>query len=157
MDPFKHIVRAWEGLTEGWRELLSRNSAALTRFSHAGKAGDRKDAVDFPQWSLIAAETWETDASVIVRVEVPGMNKEDLDISVQGSVLRIRGEKRRAENEHHDGTWHLMERAYGRFERVITLPSHIAAARAETSYKDGILTVIFPKTERIPPRQLTLK
>jgi HSP20 family protein len=156
MDPFKHIVRAWEGLTEGWRELLSRNSAALTHFIHAGKEGNKKDALDFPRWSLIAAETWETAASVIVRVEVPGMNKEDLEITVHGSTLRIRGEKRLGE-DHRNGTYHLMERAYGRFERAIPLPQNIEAARAETSYKAGILTVIFPKTEHIPPKQLALK
>lgn len=156
MDPFKHIARAWEGLTEGWRELLSRNSAALTHFIHPGKQGDDRDAVGFPRWSLIAAETWETAASVIVRVEVPGMNKEDLDISMHGNTLRIRGEKR-VGNDQRDGTWHLMERAYGRFERTITLPQNIEADRAETSYKDGILTVIFPKTERVPPRQLVMK
>jgi len=156
MDPFKPIVRAWEGLTEGWRELLSRNSAALTHFTHAGRQRGDDGHADFPQWGLIAAETWETAASVIVRVEVPGMDKDDLDITVHGNSLRIRGEKR-AREDHAAGRYHLMERAYGRFERVIALPQNVAAERAETSYRDGILTVIFPKKEQIPPRQLVIK
>lgn len=155
MDPFKHIVRAWEGLTEGWRELLSRNSGALTHFINGAKVRDAQgSALDFPRWGLLAAETWETAGSVIVRVEVPGMKKEDLDVCVHSSTLRIRGEKRSG-NDHHGSLYHLMERAYGRFERTIPLPQNVNSALIETSYKDGILTVILPKTEQIPPGRLS--
>jgi HSP20 family protein len=151
VDPFKHIARAWEGLTEGWRELLSRNSGALTHFINGAKARDAQgSALDFPKWGLLAAETWETAASVIVRIEVPGMKKEDLDIRVHGSTLQVRGEKRSG-NDHRGSRYHLMERAYGRFERSIELPRNVDSARIETSYKDGIVTVILPKTEQIPP------
>ena len=155
MDPFKHIARAWEGLAEGWRELLNRNSAALTHFMRASKDSGGQGASNFPQWGLVVAETWETAASVIVRVEIPGMKKEDLEITVHGSTLRLRGEKR-VGNDQRDGKYHLMERAYGHFERVIHLPQIIDSARAETSYRDGVVTVIFPKTEQIPPKQASL-
>ena len=102
MDPLKNlrlrfeqgVVRAYESLTEGWRELLSRSGAALTHFDAAAKSKEEADAAqDFPRWSLLAAETWETAQSVIVRVEMPGMRKEDIDISIQGNLLHIRGEK----------------------------------------------------------------
>ena len=155
MDPLKQIARAWEGLAEGWRELLSRNGAALTHFIRASKDSGGQGPSNFPQWGLVAAETWETAASVIVRVEIPGMKKEDLEITVHGSTLRLRGEKR-VGNDQRDGKYHLMERAYGHFERVIALPRNIDTANAETSYRDGVVTVIFPKTEHIPPKQSSL-
>ncbi len=164
MDPFKHlrsqlergIVRAWESLTEGWRELLSRSSGALTHFTASAKSKDEQESgQDFPHWGLLAGETWETAQSVIIRVEVPGMNKNDLDISVQKNFLCIRGEKR-SEGEHRDRLYHLMERAYGRFERTIPLPHDIDRERAEVSYQDGVITVILPQTDAIPPRRLNV-
>ena len=157
MDPLKLIARAWEELAEGWRQLLSRNSDALTHFvADARKKTGQQSVPDFPQWSLLAAETWETAGAIIVRIEVPGMEKEDFDVSLHGSTLRIRGEKRSVGNVH-ERKYHLMERAYGRFERTVSLPQYIDDAPGEVSYKDGILTIILAKTEPIPPRQLPLQ
>jgi HSP20 family protein len=164
MDPLKNlrmrfeqgVVRAYESLTEGWRELLSRSSGALTHFDASTKSKEEAEAPqDFPRWSLLAAETWETAQSVIIRVEIPGMRKEDIDISIHGNLLRIRGEKRSG-GEHQDRLYRLTERAYGRFERSIPVPHEIDGERAEVSYQDGVITVILPKTETIPPRQLTI-
>jgi HSP20 family protein len=157
MDPLKRVARAWEELTEGWRQLLSQNSNALTHFvAGARKNEGQHSAPDFPQWGLLAAETWETAGAFIVRIEVPGMENGDFDVSIHGSTLRIGGEKR-AEGNLHERKYHLMERAYGRFERTVSLPQNIDGAQAEVSYKDGILTVILAKTEPIPPRQLPLR
>ena len=164
MDPLKElrsqleqkIGRAWEMLTEGWRELLSRSGGALTRFDTSTKAREESPAgQDFPRWSLLAAETWETAQSVIIRLEVPGMRKEDLDISIHGNVLVVRGVKH-SESGHEGRRYSLMERAYGRFERTIPVPHEIDRERVEVSYKDGVVTVILPKTEPTPPRQLTV-
>ena len=102
MDPLKHlrselergIERAWASLSDGWRELLSRNSGALTHFVKARKQGTGQESGrDFPSWGLLAGETWETARSVIVRIEMPGMNADDLDISISGTTLHIRGVK----------------------------------------------------------------
>lgn len=165
MDPLKQlrselgrgIARAWDGLTEGWREVLTRSSGALTHFIRTAKPTKDDSAQEpFPQWSLLASEVWETAQSVIVRIEMPGMNKEDIDVSIGQSGLRIRGEKHSA-GEHQDRRYHLMERAFGRFERTIALPANVDAARAEVSYKDGIITVIAPKTEAAPPTRLPVR
>lgn len=151
------IARAWEGLTEGWHEILSHGTGALTRFRRGmSKREEGNGDEEFPSWSLLAAECWETAQSVIVRVEVPGMNKEDLDVSIQGSTLYIRGEKR-SEGEHKGRRYFLMERAYGGFERMVTLPSNVDRARAEVTYQSGVVTVIVPKTETLPPQRLTVK
>ncbi len=153
----RSVSRAWEGLTEGWREMLSRGGGALTHFVRAAKRKQSGGAnEDFPQWALLAGESWETAKSIIVKVEMPGMRKEDIDVSIHPGGLRIRGDKRSP--EHHEGRfYHLMERAFGRFERTISLPNDIDAANAEVSYQDGVLTVIVPKTKATPPTQLSVK
>ena len=155
MEPLKNLIeRAWESLTEGWRELLTRSAGALTHFGAEG-AEIEETSRGFPQWSLLAAETWETAKSVVIRVEIPGMNEGDLAIDVDGNVLRIRGEKRSGAAQQRR-RYHLMERAYGHFERRIPLPHGVDAERAELSYRDGVLTAILPKTDTLPPRRLTI-
>ena len=157
MDPLKQLARAWEGLTEGWHHLVSRSSEALTHFSTSKSDGGHEAGPDFPQWGLLAAETWETAGAFIVRIEAPGMEKEDFDVSLHGNTLRIRGEKR-AEGDHHPRKYHLMERAFGRFERNVALPPNIDDEKQpEVSYRGGLLTVILAKDEPIPPKPLPLR
>jgi HSP20 family protein len=125
----RNILRAWEGL----REVLSRGSGALTQFVRTARqqkiAGPHEA---FPEWALLAAESWETAQSIIVRIEIPGMSKKDMQISIDRGVLRIRGE-RRAAADHPTGRYTLMERAFGRFERTLPLPHDIDASKAEVS------------------------
>lgn len=163
MEPLKRlrsqleqgVARAWESLSEGWRELVNRSGDALTPFSgrdatdSAAEPGpDAKP--EFPQWGLLAGETWETAQNIIIRLEVAGVKQEDLDISVQGNMLHIRGEKL-ATAESEGRRYHLMERAYGRFERRIALPQEVDDAAGEVSVSDGVVTVILPKKEVLPP------
>lgn len=155
MKPLRNFLeRAWESLTEGWRELLTRSSGALTHFG-SQDAKKNELAREFPHWSLLAAETWETAISVVIRVEIPGMNVDDLAIDIHGNVLSIRGEKRSGA-EQQDRRYHLTERAYGHFKRNIPLPHGVDSERAEVNYRDGVLTVILPKTDTLPPRRLTI-
>lgn len=151
----RDISRAWEGLTEGWQEVLTRGVDALTRFVHVTKDMSAWENRDFPQWALLAAECWETAKSVIVRIELPGMRKEDIDITIHAGRLQIRGEKRSSGDEE-TRHYYFMERAFGRFERSIPLPTNIDAAHAEVSYQGGVITVILPKTEAVPPTQLSI-
>jgi HSP20 family protein len=83
------------------------------------------------------------------------MNEGDLAIDVDGNVLRIRGEKRSGATQQRR-RYHLMERAYGHFERRIPLPHGVDAEKAEVSYRNGVLTAILPKTDTLPPRRLTI-
>jgi HSP20 family protein len=146
----RNLSRAWEGLTEGWRELLTRSNGALTHFVRAPK--DKAHA----QWALLAGEVWETAHAVIVQIEMPGLKKEDIHVSIDRGCLRIRGDKRVAGGPQ-GRIFHLMERAYGRFERTMTLPQNIEARKAEVAYEHGVVTVIVPKIEPSPPTSLTIK
>lgn len=150
------ISRAWELLSEGWRELLARSTGALTYFDASSTGTDRHlQSQNFLRWSLLAAETWETAHAVIIRLEVPGIRKEELDISIQANLLVVRGVKR-SEGEHEGRRYSLMERAYGTFERTIPIPHEIDDDRSEVTYQDGVLTVVLPKTEPTPPRRLSV-
>ncbi len=143
----RELNRAWESLSEGWRELLSRSGNALTHFTRPkdAEAPESGALVPFPSWSLLAGEVEETGKDVLVRVEMPGMDKADCRITIEGNMLYVSGEKR-FERETHDSTYHVMERAYGAFQRAIPLPSNVDIDQADASYKDGVLTVRLPKT-----------
>lgn len=140
------INRAWDNLTEGWRELLSRSSNALTHFKRHqdDKLKDGGVPATFPRWSLLSGELEETAHDLVVRVEVPGMDKDDCQVTIVGDTLFLSGEKR-FKRETHDSTYHVLERAYGAFQRSIPLPCKVKIDQAEASYKNGVLTVRLPK------------
>ena len=142
----REISRTWENLSEGWRELLSRSNNALTHFSRSKDAeqAESSELATFPRWSLLAGEVEETEKEIVVSVEVPGMEKEDCRITIEGNTLYLSGEKH-FERETQDSTYHVMERAYGAFQRSIPLPRNVDIDKADASYKNGVLTVRLPK------------
>lgn len=154
----REIGRAWDNLSDGWHELLSRSGNALTPFTRAGKRKRKEEQAleGFPRWSLLAGELEETRDDVVVRVELPGLDKEDCAITIDGNLLTIRGEKR-FERETRDSTYHVMERAYGAFERAIPLPRSVQADKASASFRNGVLTVRLPKGEQDAVRSIPVR
>lgn len=142
----REINRAWESLAEGWSELLSRSGNALTHFSlHRDKKGsDGEVRTTFPRWGMLAGEIEESGGDIFVRIELPGMDKEDCDITIEGNRLLLSGSKQ-VERETSDSTYYLMERAFGTFQRTIVLPSNVDTDGAKASFKNGVLTVRLPK------------
>lgn len=145
MNVGREIGRAWENLSEGWRELLSRSSNALTHFSRGKGEASGGELAGFPRWGLLAGDIEETAKDVLVRVELPGLDKEDCHITIEGNVLYMNGEKR-IEREAGDSTYHIMERAYGSFQRAIPLPRNVDADKAEANFRNGVLTIRVPKS-----------
>jgi HSP20 family protein len=89
----------------------------------------------------------ETKGALTVTAELPGMNQEEIDVSVHDGVLTISGEKRVGQEEH--GTdYHFVERSYGCFSRSVSLPDTVETEKIVAAYKDGILTVTLPKTAK---------
>ena len=100
----------------------------------------------------------ETPDAVVLTVEVPGMTREDLQVSIENGILTLRGEKR--EEERREGEqWHRYERRYGRFERNLRLPEYVDPERVEARYENGILRLQVPKTEegKSKTRQIEIK
>lgn len=88
--------------------------------------------------------------------EIPGMNKDEISIELQDNNLTIRGEKR-AESETKDERFHVCERVYGKFERSFLLPEDTSAEGVEAEYKDGILALSIPKTEKPKPKEIKVR
>lgn len=151
----QEIGRAWESLSEGWRELLSRGGESLTHFGRAKDEArpDSASPASFPRWSLLAGEVEETADAIVVRVEAPGMDKDDCRITVEGNLLLLSGEKR-FERETRNSTYHVMERAYGAFQRAIPLPRNVSVDKAKASFRNGVLTVHLPKEGSSPSRSI---
>lgn len=98
-----------------------------------------------PRRARLAGEVEETEKEIVVRLELTGMQKEDCQITVDGNVLYVSGEKH-AERSSRDSTYHVMERACGSFQRTIALPRNVFADKAKASYKNGVMTVRLPKS-----------
>jgi HSP20 family protein len=105
---------------------------------------------------LPAVEIFEKEDKYVVKVELPGMKEEDVDVSVVGDALTIKGE-RKAESEVKEEDYHCCERSYGSFFRSIALPSNIDAEKVEANYEDGILEVGLPKIAEVKPTKISVK
>jgi HSP20 family protein len=90
---------------------------------------------------------------LVIKAEVPGMNKDDLDITVENFTLTIRGEKK-AEQTVQDEQFHRVERSYGTFTRSFALPHTVDPNRVAADYKDGVLTIKLPLREEAKPKQI---
>ncbi|RME35268.1 MAG: Hsp20/alpha crystallin family protein [Gammaproteobacteria bacterium] len=153
------LSRTWDTLAEGWRQLVERASGALTRFvpHHEGEeALPAPLAHHAPVWGLLAAEVREDEENIVVRLEAPGMKDEDFDIRVEPNGLLVSGEKR-YEREERKGSYHIMERAYGRFQRLIPLPHPVREEGATARYRRGVLEITLPKLKPHGRRRIEVK
>lgn len=153
--------RAWESLTEGWRELRDRAGDALTRFkpkTSRGEVETREDRVvsRASRWGLLAAEVTDDDDTVQVTVEVPGLEAGDFDVETRDDILIVRGEKK-VTREESRGHYYVMERAYGQFERAIRLPAAVEDSGARASYQAGVLSITLPKSKTARTRRITVQ
>jgi HSP20 family protein len=106
-------------------------------------------------WSP-ALDMFEDKDSVTVKTELPGLKKEDIDVSIEGDTLCICGE-RKHEEEHGKGENYQSERYFGRFYRNVTLPYAVDASKVNASYRDGVLTVTLPKSEEAKRKQIAVQ
>jgi len=161
LQQLRHSLgRTLDTLAEGWHNLRQRAEHALTRF----RPLSRRDEVDTwedqlvkqsADWGLLATDMQEDGNELIVRMEVPGMEADDFDIDVVDNHLVVRGEKR-VEKSHRSGRFHVMECAYGSFERAIPLPVEVDGNRADARYRRGVLTIALPKHERARSRRIPI-
>ena len=103
-----------------------------------------------------ALDVAETDDAVVVKAEIPGMESKDLDISMSGDVLTLKGEKKE-EKEEKTKTFHRVERSYGAFSRSVRMPCPVDAGKVEATYKDGVLRISLPKKEEAKTRSIAVK
>ena len=142
----------------------------LTRISTwptLGRLNDLRDEIDrifeaplartseFLGWAP-AFDVYEEKDNFVVKAELPGLKKEDINVSLQDGSLIISGE-RKSETKGEGAEVYRAERYFGKFQRSVSLPTPVAANNVTAEYKDGILTVTLPKSEEAKPKQIEVK
>lgn len=137
-DPFYEIISARDTMDRMLDNYFGRSPMA------------------FEGYGVIDLDLYQTDNDVVVEASIPGINPEDINISVAGEVLTIKGEVKQ-EKESKDADYHIKERRYGSFSRSITLPTEVVADKANAEFKNGILTLTLPKAEEVKPKTIAVK
>jgi HSP20 family protein len=152
------LNEVWGSVREGWERLYQRAAGAITRYTPGKKTGELANvemADRSAGWGVLAAEVYDDDNAVTVRLEAPGMKKGDFDIEVVDDYLVVRGEKR-YEKERKEGRFHVTECADGVFERAVPLPAEVDVSKAKARDKRGVLSVTLPKTTASRRRRITV-
>ncbi len=142
------IVRRDPMLREmaAWRNAMDRVFEGVAEQTYWNRSGS---------WAL-ALDVAETEENFLVKASVPGINPDDLDITLTDNVLTIKGEIAESE-ELVDGQWLLQERRSGSFQRSITLSTPVDVNAIEATYVDGVLSLNVPKVEEVKPKRIEVK
>jgi len=139
--PFREVSRLRSEMDRLWDEYFGAGRRAFRPMEEA--------------W-LPAVDVSETGDKITVKAEIPGMEAKDIDISMVGDTLVIKGEKK-AEKEEKDENYHMVERSYGSFSRSMKLPATVDPDNVDASYKNGVLTIVLPKKEEVKPKPIEIK
>ena len=115
-----------------------------------------RDEVEFSMesWNPVV-DVYDNDDSIVIKAELPGIDKEGIEIDVKDRVLTLKGE-RSSESEVKDDNYYRRERSFGKFERAFNLPADVDPDKIKADYKDGVLKIDIPKPEEKKPRQITI-
>jgi HSP20 family protein len=120
------------------------------------RGGLAEDEAFLPSDWTPAVDIAEHENEYYVKLELPGVSKDDVKITMQNNILTVRGEKKQ-EKESKGSSLNRVERSYGAFQRNFTLPSTVKADRIDASHADGILTITLPKAEEAKPKQIEVR
>ncbi len=141
-DPFREVLSLRDAMDRLFEESFVRPFRAWPWGTDGGL--------------MVPLDMYETDENVIVTAVVPGLKPEDVDITISGNTLNIKGEFQ-AEEEGRRGSVHFQERRYGKFQRSVTLPSTVDTDRVEATFENGILKLTLPKVEEARPKHIPVK
>jgi len=144
----------WNRPETGWQDIgrLTDLRDEIDRLFETPLAEVARSAQLFSGWTP-AMDLYEDKDSLIVKLELPGMKREDIDVSLHEGCLSISGE-RKSEEKHAEADMYRAERFFGRFQRTVTLPTPVAGDRVKAQYKDGVLTITLPKTEEAKRKRI---
>ena len=139
--PFREVSRLRNEMDRLWEDYFGSGRRALRPLEDA--------------W-MPAVDVSETGDKITVKAEIPGMEAKDIEISMVGDTLTIKGEKK-AEREEKEENYHMVERSYGTFCRAMKLPAPVDPDKVEATYKNGLLTMVLPKKEEVKPKAIEIK
>jgi HSP20 family protein len=139
----RNVPSMWEEM-----ERLQRDMNRLFRSSRGNRL---QPAPSFPAMNI-----WTSDEGQVITAEIPGVEPDDLDVSVTGEILTLSG-SRKQEKAGEEVRYHRRERGYGRFKRSIQLPYPVQADKIDANFKNGVLFVHLPRAEEDKPKKITVK
>ncbi len=116
----------------------------------AGETGE----MSMWDWNPVV-DVYENDNSIVIKAELPGVDRENIHIDVKDRVLTLKGE-RSTDNEIKEDNYYRRERRLGKFEKRFTLPGEVDAEKISADYKDGVLKIDIPKPEEYKPKKITV-
>jgi HSP20 family protein len=140
-QPFSDMLALRQAMDRLFDDSFVRPSRLTTAFG---------EGADLP------VDMYQTDDSVVVKASVPGIKPEEVEVTITGDTLTIKGETRTEEEVKKDNYFH-QEIGYGAFHRSILLPSSLQTDKAEATFDNGILTLTIPKAEETKPKQIKIK
>lgn len=138
-EPFNEMVSLRDAVNRLFEDSFIRPTAWPLPFEGA-------------TWSM-PVDVIETKDNVVVKAAVPGVKPDEIDVSVTGDALTIKGETK-AEEKIEEGSYLRKERRFGAFQRTITLPVNVVADKAKAEFENGVLTLTLPKTEEVKPKSI---
>jgi HSP20 family protein len=124
-------------------------------FGDAARGWGHDEGLTSGPWTP-AVDVYETNDAIVLKADLPDVKQEDVDISVEGNTLSIRGE-RKQEKEVHDKNYYRMERSYGNFVRSFSLPATVDSEKIDATFSHGVLKLTIPKREESKPKQIKVK
>jgi HSP20 family protein len=142
-DPFREL----EEMSDRLNRVFSRPALRTT--------GNGKEHLTVADW-MPTVDITETEGEYLIKAELPEVKKEDVKVTVENGVLTLQGE-RRQEKEEKGKKFHRVERSYGSFVRSFTLPESVDENGVKAEYKDGVLNLHLPKSEKVKPKAIEVK
>jgi HSP20 family protein len=139
------LVR-WEPFNRELSEFSRFMDDALRMWREPGELGSWAPRID----------VYEKGDNIVVDAEIPGLRKEDIDVTVEDQTLNVRGETKETKEVKREG-FLRSERFYGKFHRSVTLPSPVDVSKIDAAYKDGVLTVTLPKSPEARAKHIAIK
>jgi HSP20 family protein len=123
-------------------------------FDDAGRTWRTDEPAATTTWSP-AVDIFETEGEIVVKAELPGMERKDIALNLENNVLTVRGERRFAK-ETKDENYHRIERSYGTFSRSFSIPATVDEEKIRADYREGVLKIVLPKKEQAKPKQIRI-
>jgi HSP20 family protein len=140
-DPFKDLVTIHERLNKLFEDTLASSRQLASEL--------------LPTSWTPAVDIYETDREIVLEMEVPGIDQNDIKVEVRESLLILKGERHRSRQTER-GNYHRKERSYGMFQRCFSLPRNIQADRVKAKYQDGVLEVVIPKAPLVTNKKMVI-
>lgn len=140
-DPWKDLI----ALQERMNRLLEESFGRLRK----------EEGLVSGAWTP-AVDIYETENSLVVTAEIPGVSEKDIDVRIENNQLIVKGE-RKFEKETKEENYHRIERIYGNFYRSFSLPSTVDHEKVKAEYKNGVLKIVLGKKEEVKPKQIKIE